>query len=386
MDVSLRYMAGIYLHIPFCKQACYYCDFHFSVNTTLKGELVKALTRELELQVNYLEQEPIETIYFGGGTPSLLTNSELQGLLNTIYKHHKVVSGAEITLEANPDDLDLEKLKALAGAGVKRLSIGIQSFDNSILKFLNRAHSAYEATQCVEDAYRAGINNLSIDIMFGLPGQQETGLRSDLAQAVALNPPHISVYSLTIEDKTVFGKWAAQGKLKIDGEAEAAHQFEIVMDTLQENGFVQYEISNYAKPGFESRHNRSYWQRKKYLGIGPSAHSYNGETRQFNISNNHRYVQALAGGQIPFEREVLTRENKINEYIFTSLRTSAGCSLTVLKQDYNFDLTAQASQTLSRMVATNLIVLKNETLQLTRAGKLVADQLAVEFFASEKSN
>lgn len=386
MDVSLRLMAGIYLHIPFCKQACYYCDFHFSVNTALKSELVKALTRELELQVNYLDQEPIETIYFGGGTPSLLTDSELQGLLNTIYKHYKVISGAEITQEANPDDLGLEKLNALAAAGVNRLSIGIQSFDNSILKFLNRAHTAHEATQCVEDAYRAGINNLSIDIMFGLPGQQETGLRSDLAQAIALNPPHISVYSLTIEDKTVFGKWAAQGKLKVDGEAEAAHQFEIVMDTLQENGFAQYEISNYAKPGYESRHNRSYWQRKKYLGIGPSAHSYNGETRQFNISNNHRYVQALTGRQIPFEREVLTHANKINEYIFTSLRTSTGCNLTVLKQDYNFDLVAQASQTLSRMVATNLVVLKDETLQLTRAGKLVADQLAVEFFASEKSN
>lgn len=386
MDVSLRLMAGIYLHIPFCKQACYYCDFHFSVNTALKSELVKALTRELELQVHYLDQEPIETIYFGGGTPSLLTDSELQGLLNTIYKHYKIISGAEITLEANPDDLGLEKLNALAAAGVNRLSIGIQSFDNSILKFLNRAHTAHEATQCVEDAYRTGINNLSIDIMFGLPGQQETGLRSDLAQAIALNPPHISVYSLTIEDKTVFGKWAAQGKLKVDGEAEAAHQFEIVMDTLQENGFAQYEISNYAKPGYESRHNRSYWQRKNYLGIGPSAHSYNGETRQFNISNNHRYVQALTGGQIPFEREVLTHANKINEYIFTSLRTSTGCNLTVLKQDYNFDLVAQASQTLSRMVATNLVVLKDETLQLTRSGKLVADQLAVEFFASEKSN
>lgn len=386
MDVSLCLMAGIYLHIPFCKQACYYCDFHFSVNTAVKSELVKALTRELELQVHYLDQEPIETIYFGGGTPSLLTDSELQGLLNTIYKHYKVVSGAEITLEANPDDLGLEKLNSLAAAGVNRLSIGIQSFDNSILTFLNRAHTAHEATQCIEDAYRAGINNLSIDIMFGLPGQQETGLRSDLAQAIALNPPHISVYSLTIEDKTVFGKWAAQGKLKVDGEAEAAHQFEIVMDTLQENGFAQYEISNYAKPGFESRHNRSYWQRKKYLGIGPSAHSYNSETRQFNISNNHRYVQALAGGQIPFEREVLTHANKINEYIFTTLRTSTGCNLTVLKQDYNFDLVAQSSQTLSRMVATNLVTLTDETLQLTRAGKLVADQLAVEFFASEKSN
>ncbi|MBX2915398.1 MAG: radical SAM family heme chaperone HemW [Cyclobacteriaceae bacterium] len=378
-------MAGIYIHIPFCKQACYYCDFHFSVNTGFKSELVKAMTLELALQVNYLNQEPIETIYFGGGTPSLLADSELHSLLNTIHKNHNVISGAEITLEANPDDLSLEKLKALKAAGINRLSIGIQSFNSSILKFLNRAHTAQDAIQCVEDAYRSGINNLSIDLMFGFPGQQETGLHSDLAQAIALNPPHISVYSLTIEDKTVFGKWVAQGKLKPEDETEAANQFEVVMDTLQENGFEQYEISNYAKPGFESRHNRSYWQRKKYLGIGPSAHSFNGETRQFNIRNNQRYVQALADGHIPFERELLTRENKINEYIFTSLRTNAGCSLKVLKQDYNFELNTQGKQTLAQLVASNLVLLKDETLLLTRAGKLVADQLAVEFFVPAES-
>jgi oxygen-independent coproporphyrinogen-3 oxidase len=253
------------------------------------------------------------------------------------------------------------------------------------LKYLNRVHSSQEATQCIESAYHAGFSNLSIDIMFGLPGQHVAGLRNDLAKAIQLNPPHISVYSLTIEDKTVFGKWAAQGKLKVEDETEAASQFEVVMDTLQAHGYEQYEISNYAKPGYESRHNSSYWQRKKYLGIGPSAHSYNGETRQFNIRNNHQYVQAIAVGRVPFEREELTRENKINEYIFTSLRTSTGCSLTVLKQDYNFDLSTQARKSLAQMQKNNLIVLKNETLQLTRAGKLVADQLAVEFFVPVKS-
>lgn len=344
------------------------------------------MVRELELQANYLAQEPVKTIYLGGGTPSLLSGSELDVLLNTIYKHYPVLSKAEITLEANPDDLTDEKLKTLALAGINRLSIGIQSFDNTILKFLNRAHTADEATRCIEGAHRAGISNLSIDIMFGLPGQSETGLRSDLDQAIQLDPKHISVYSLTIEERTVFGKWVAQGKLKVNEEPEAARQFEVVMDTLPIHNFLQYEISNYARPGYESQHNASYWQRKKYLGIGPSAHSYNGETRQFNISNNYRYVRALAGGEIPFERERLTRENKINEYLFTSLRTSAGCNLAVLKQDYQYDLATQASQTLSRMMAQNLIVLKDETLQLTRAGKLVADQIALEFFATEKSN
>jgi oxygen-independent coproporphyrinogen III oxidase len=377
-------MAGLYLHIPFCKQACHYCDFHFSVSTSIKTELVSAMTRELEWQVPYLAGEPIETIYFGGGTPSLLTDAELDFLLNTIYKNYPVAAKPEITLEANPDDLSLEKLTSLSKAGVNRLSIGVQSFDNQVLQFLNRAHTANEATRCIEAAHQAGIHNLSIDIMFGLPNQHETVLRKDLATAIALQPAHISVYSLTVEEKTAFGKWAQQGKLKVTDEPEAARQFEVVMDVLESNGFIQYEISNYSRPGFESKHNSSYWQRKKYLGIGPSAHSYNGDTRQSNVSNNHLYVKALQDRKIPFTLEQLTLENKINEYIFTSIRTHTGCNLTVLKKDYQYDLAALASQALSRMVARNLINLKTDTIVLTRAGKLVADQLALEFFASEK--
>lgn len=377
-------MAGLYIHIPFCKQACYYCDFHFSVNTDIKAELVKAIIHELELQAHYLGGEPLETIYFGGGTPSLLTEDELDAILNAIYKMQPVATNPEITLEANPDDLTQEKLNIFSKVGVNRLSIGVQSFDNKVLKFLNRAHTAGEATKCIEVAHQVGISNLSIDIMFGLPNQHEAILHKDLASAIALQPAHVSVYSLTVEEKTVFGKWAQQGKLKVAAEPEAARQFEVVMDTLESNGFVQYEISNYAKPGFESRHNSSYWQRKKYLGIGPSAHSYNGNTRQFNISNNHRYVQALQYGKIPFELEHLTQANKINEYIFTTLRTNRGCSLTMLKQDYDYDLATAAGKALARMLVNNLITLKADTLLLTRAGKLLADQLAIEFFASEK--
>ena len=377
-------MAGLYIHIPFCKQACYYCDFHFSVNTSIQAELVKAIIQEIEMQVHYLAGEPLDTLYFGGGTPSLLTDAELNVIFNTIGKLYSVSPNPEITLEANPDDLTKEKLTALAGAGINRLSIGVQSFDNHVLKFLNRAHSAIEAEQCIEAAHQAGISNLSIDIMFGLPNQHELILQKDLAKALTLQPSHISVYSLTVEEKTVFGKWAQQGKLKITDEPEAARQFEVVMDTLESNGFIQYEISNYAKPGFESRHNSSYWQRKKYLGIGPSAHSYNGHTRQFNVRNNHHYVKALNTGKIPFEMEQLTLTNKINEYIFTSLRTNIGCSLAVLKKDYNYDLAALPGNPLLRMVNQNLITLKADTVLLTRAGKLVADQLAMEFFASEK--
>ncbi|HNT50008.1 MAG TPA: radical SAM family heme chaperone HemW [Cyclobacteriaceae bacterium] len=377
-------MAGLYLHIPFCKQACYYCDFHFSVNTSIKADLVRAIIKELEMQAHYLAGEPLDTLYFGGGTPSLLTDDELNAILNAIGKRYSVSADPEITLEANPDDLTREKLAALAGAGINRLSIGVQSFDNHVLKFLNRAHTAIEAEQCIEAAHQAGISNLSIDIMFGLPNQHEFILRKDLAKALTLQPAHNSVYSLTVEEKTVFGKWAQQGKLKITDEPEAAQQFEVVMDTLESNGFIQYEISNYAKPGFESRHNSSYWQRKKYLGIGPSAHSYNGNTRQFNVRNNYHYVQALNTGKIPYEIEQLTLANKINEYIFTSLRTNIGCSLAVLKRDYDYDLTALPGNPLLKMANQNLITLKADTVLLTRAGKLVADQLAMEFFASEK--
>jgi oxygen-independent coproporphyrinogen-3 oxidase len=377
-------MAGLYLHIPFCKQACYYCDFHFSVNTSIKADLVRAIIKELEMQAHYLAGEPLDTLYFGGGTPSLLTDAELNAILNEIGKRYSVSPDPEITLEANPDDLTREKLTALAGAGINRLSIGVQSFDNHVLKFLNRAHTAIEAEQCIEAAHQAGISNLSIDIMFGLPNQHEFILQKDLAKALTLQPAHISVYSLTVEEKTVFGKWAQQGKLKITDEPEAARQFEVVMDTLESNGFIQYEISNYAKPGFESRHNSSYWQRKKYLGIGPSAHSYNGNTRQFNVRNNYHYVQALNTGKIPYEIEQLTLANKINEYIFTSLRTNIGCSLAVLKRDYDYDLTTLPGNPLLKMANQNLITLKADTVLLTRAGKLVADQLAMEFFASEK--
>lgn len=377
-------MAGLYLHIPFCKQACYYCDFHFSVNTSIKSDLVRAIIQELEMQVHYLAGEPLETIYFGGGTPSLLTDTELNSILNTIAKLYPVAPNPEVTLEANPDDLTTGKLTALARAGINRLSIGVQSFDNQVLKFLNRAHTALEAERCIETARHIGIHNLSVDIMFGLPNQHEPVLKKDLARALALQPNHISVYSLTVEEKTVFGKWAQQGKLKITDEPEAARQFELVMDTLESNGLLQYEISNYAKPGFESRHNSSYWQRKKYLGIGPSAHSYNGDTRQFNVCNNHHYVKGLSTGKIPYEMEQLTPANKINEYIFTSLRTNAGCSLDVLKQEYGYNLLALSEKVLLRMVANHLITLTETNILLTRAGKLVADQVALEFFTSEK--
>lgn len=355
-------MAGLYFHIPFCKQACHYCDFHFSTNQTLKSELVNQLTAELILQKDYLQGELIETIYFGGGTPSLLDAQELDFLFTSVQKNYKVVPNIEVTLEANPDDLTPKKLSEMESAGINRLSIGIQSFDETVLKFLNRAHTATEALGCVENARKAGIHNISIDLIYSIPGQDEETLQKNLSTALSLRPNHISAYSLTVEEKTVFGRWASKGKLQAMEEDQSAQQFELVMDSLIRNGYQHYEISNYCLPGFQSKHNTSYWRGEKYLGLGPSAHSYDGATRQFNISNNHLYIKSIEKGIVPFEREELTNENKINEYLFTSLRTEWGCNLNYLKEQFDYDLVVQNKPYLNQLLASNLIELRSDTI------------------------
>jgi oxygen-independent coproporphyrinogen III oxidase len=378
-------MAGLYLHIPFCKQACYYCDFHFSTNQGQKAELVDQVVRELNLQKDYLQGEPIETIYFGGGTPSLLTAKELEIIFSAIYKYHTVLSNPEITLEANPDDLTAIKLDELRFAGINRLSIGIQTFDDTVLRFLNRAHTANEALRCLDLAQAAGITNISIDLIYSIPGQNDDLLKKNLATALNLKPTHISAYSLTLEEKTVFGRWASHGKLAAMEETTSALQFEMVMDTLNQHGYNHYEISNYCLPGYESKHNTSYWQQKKYLGVGPSAHSFDGDTRQFNISNNSLYIKALREDRIPFEREVLTLENKINEYLFTSLRTDRGCSLYYLSSQFGYDLMKKNEPYIDQLLKENIIEITKDTLFLTRAGKLVADRIASDLFAVEEN-
>jgi oxygen-independent coproporphyrinogen III oxidase len=379
-------MAGLYFHIPFCKQACHYCDFHFSTNQTLKQELVNQLAEELSLQKDYLEGEPIETIYLGGGTPSLLTAQELELLFTAIQKNYQVATDIEVTLEANPDDLNSQKLNELKAAGVNRLSIGIQSFDENVLTFINRAHTATEALGCVDAAHKAGINNISIDLIYSIPGQDDNMLQKNLATALALRPNHISAYSLTVEEKTVFGRWASKGKLLAMEEDQSAQQFELVMDLLTQNGYQHYEISNYCLPGFQSKHNTSYWKGKKYLGLGPSAHSYNGGTRQFNISNNHLYIKSIQKGIVPFEREELTNENKINEYLITSLRTEWGCNLNYLIEQFGYDLATHNKPYLNQLVANSLINLSDNTITLTRAGKLLADRIASDLFVALDNN
>jgi oxygen-independent coproporphyrinogen-3 oxidase len=373
-------MAGIYLHIPFCKQACYYCDFHFSTSLETKNELVKAISRELILQKDYVKGEAINTIYFGGGTPSLLSEEELIMLFDTIYKNYIVNPAAEITLEANPDDLDVSNLKQFYSAGVNRLSIGIQSFDDNVLRFLNRAHDSIAAKSCVNEARSIGFKNISIDLIYAIPGQDDIAWKNNIKQALDLSPEHISSYSLTIEDKTVFGRWAATGKLKITEDEIAATQLEILTEQLEAAGFEQYEISNFSRQGFESKHNSSYWKQEKYLGVGPSAHSYNERSRQYNINNNAAYTRSLKQNIIPFTLETLAVEDKINDYLLTTLRTHWGTDLKKMQALYGYDLLADHQQYIESLCSQKLATLENDTLLLTKRGKLLADKIASDLF------
>ena len=361
-------MAGIYLHIPFCKQACHYCDFHFSTNTEIRKELIQAMGEEIRLQRSYPGNEALRTIYFGGGTPSLLTGDEVANLMHAIRSTFEVHPAPEITLEANPDDLSREKLRALKSSGINRLSIGIQSFDDDILRYLNRAHNSEAAKRSVADARAAGFSNISIDLIYAIPGVSSDSWKRNIDTALRFQPQHISAYTLTIEEKTTFGNWMAKGKLVPVAEALAAEQMEMIVSILSSHGYKQYEVSNFALPGFESRHNMNYWNGGKYLGIGPSAHSYNGTSRQHNVANNHLYVRALREKRIPAETEALQKEDQINEYILTTLRTDAGCDLRFLKSAFGYDVLVLHERYLRELQAHNLIDLVVLYLNLTVAG------------------
>ena len=373
-------MAGIYIHIPFCKQACHYCDFHFSTNTAIRRQLVHAMAEEVALQQDYLDNEKIQTIYFGGGTPSILNKEELEIILKPIDDHFVVHPEAEITLEANPDDLTLDKLTSYQSLGINRLSIGIQSFQDDVLKFLNRAHSASEAIQSFNLARAAGFENISIDLIYAIPTQTDEEWINNIRKAIELNPSHISAYSLTIEQKTAFGKWMALGKLKPVEDSIAARQLEILVAELEASGYEHYEISNFSKPGLHSKHNSSYWKQEKYLGIGPSAHSYNKISRQYNVSNNQQYVQYLERREIPFEIEILSDEDHINEYLLTTLRTNWGSDLERLKNEYHYDIKVTHESYLSNLLEKKLVCIENNFLKLTKTGRLVADKITSDLF------
>jgi oxygen-independent coproporphyrinogen-3 oxidase len=341
---------------------------------------VLALAQELMLQKEYLGNDVINTIYFGGGTPSLLSEDELHLIMETIHKNFRVNPQAEVTLEANPDDLSFAHLSKLRAAGINRLSIGIQSFDDQVLKFLNRAHDSRAATACVKEARQAGFNNISIDLIYAIPDQDNALWKQNIQRALHLHPEHISSYSLTIEDKTVFGRWAAAGKLKITEDETTATQLEILVAELEDAGFAQYEVSNFSKPGFESKHNSSYWKQEQYLGIGPSAHSYNGHSRQYNINNNHQYIESIRRNIIPFTLEELTFEDKINDFLLTTLRTQWGADLKKLKTLYGYDLIFDHQAYIDSLLERKFATLENNVLVLTKAGRLLADKIASDLF------
>jgi len=377
-------LSGIYLHIPFCKQACHYCDFHFSTSMGLKEQTVRAIARELALRQNYLQGQPVRTIYFGGGTPSLLNQQELQLLLATIKQLFIVSEEAEITLEANPDDLTPAKLQELRAAGVNRLSIGLQSFHEPHLRLMNRAHSALESLQCVKEAQAAGFSDITVDLIYGIPASDHSIWHRDLETLFSLGVPHVSCYALTVEPDTALGRWSKKGKFKPAEDDYTAQQFEILLEQMAGKGYTQYEISNFCLPGHESKHNSNYWRGVHYLGVGPSAHSFNGLSRQYNVSHNKQYIDALAQDRVPFELEELTLTDQINDYLLTSLRTSWGCDLRKISAAYGYDFNLNRAAYLQELQAKELARIEEEVLYLTDKGKLLADQITLELFVAEE--
>lgn len=380
--VNLRQlMSGIYIHIPFCKQACNYCDFHFSTSLKNKDAFLSVLKKEIELQKNYFTSkgETVNTIYFGGGTTSLLSQQELLEIFDGLNKHFSIAADAEITLEANPDDLTSEKIKQLRDTPINRLSIGIQSFFDEDLRFMNRAHTSQMAIDSVKAAQDNGFKNITIDLIYGTPTMSNENWLSNLNKAFTLNVQHISCYALTVEPKTALDHFIKTGKSKNVDDEKTAQQFEILITEMKRNDFIQYEISNFCKEGFYSKHNSNYWLKENYLGLGPSAHSYNGKSRQWNVRNNNLYIQALEKGELNFEKEILTPDQQYNEYILTSLRTIWGTDLNRVKQ-FGESYLASCMKEAGAYINSGAIIQKESHLHLTDKGKLLSDKIASDLF------
>ncbi|AEW03071.1 coproporphyrinogen III oxidase [Niastella koreensis] len=372
-------MSGIYLHIPFCRQACHYCNFHFSTSLKLKNEFVDALLKEISLQKNYLPPETVNTIYFGGGTPSLLTQSALSAILQALHQQFQVAANAEITLEANPDDITEHKLQEWKQAGVNRLSIGVQSFFEEDLRWMNRAHSAKQAIDNLQLAIQY-FPNITIDLIYGGPTLPDDKWQHNVQQAIAIGVPHISCYALTVEPGTALASMINKHKTAEVNTEDQARQFLLLMDWLQQAGYEHYEISNFALPGMRSRHNSSYWQGASYLGLGPSAHSFNGTSRQWNIANNALYIQSLKENKVPLEMETLTHTQRLNEYTMTSLRTIEGLDLGWIVSRFGEREANQLQRAAQPFIDSGKMRFYNNHLQLTKEGKLFADGIAAALF------
>ncbi|OXA92826.1 radical SAM family heme chaperone HemW [Flavobacterium hercynium] len=379
-------MSGIYIHIPFCKQACHYCDFHFSTSMKKKDEMVLALAKEIATRKNEFEVagtnkigNKIETIYFGGGTPSVLTNDEINFLIAEVYKNYDVIENPEITLEANPDDLSAERILELSKSPINRLSIGIQSFYEEDLKMMNRAHNSAEAKNCLTEATKY-FDNISLDLIYGIPGLTDEMWKKNIETALSFGIPHISSYALTIEPKTALKKLIDTGKIAEPQDEVASNHFMILVETLQQNGFIHYELSNFGKEGYFSKNNSAYWLGKKYIGIGPSAHSYDGEKRGWNIANNSLYLKSIQEDILPIETETLTLSDRYNEYIMTGLRTIWGVSLERIETEFGSDYLAYLNKQSQKFLNDDLLSIENNILKPTPKGKFLTDGIASDLF------
>lgn len=371
-------MSGIYIHIPFCKQACHYCDFYFSTSLKKKGDLVEALLTELQLRKTE-NQGSVETIYFGGGTPSLLETEEINQILTTVFENYPVSENPEISLEANPDDLNDEVLQRLANSNINRLSIGVQSFFEEDLQLMNRAHNAGEALKSIQLA-KQYFDNISIDLIYGIPGMSNERWQANLAQVLALEIPHISSYALTVEPKTALKKMIETGKVQpVDEDKSKAH-FEILLATLEEAGFINYEFSNFGKSGYFSQNNTAYWLGKPYLGIGPSAHSFDGEHRSWNVNNNTKYIKTIQQGMVPAEVEELSLTDRYNEYVMTRLRTQFGVNLVEMEKLFGKSLTLYFEKEAQVFFEKGLLKEENHKILITKKGKFLSDGIAADLF------
>lgn len=373
-------MAGLYIHIPFCRQKCHYCNFYSLASQKFKDQVVESLLKEIELQNDYLGGEELKTVYFGGGTPSLLSVSEINLIIQKADEILGIAANAEITLEANPDDLKPEYLTALQKTPINRLSIGIQSFDDNDLIYLNRRHDGKKARQAIMLAVEKGFENLSCDLIYGIPGATDQTWIDNMQTLVNLKIPHISAYALTVETGTTLDHFIRKGKYKPVDENQAIAQFSLLMDFLDKNGYEHYEISNFCLPGKISRHNSAYWTGEKYLGIGPSAHSFNGKSRQWNVSNIKMYVDSVKQGKVDFEKEVLSESQKYNEFVLTSLRTMWGVDVHKMKLTFGEKYYNHFILNSKPMADKGYLILSDEKAMLSRQGKFFADQVASELF------
>jgi len=373
-------LASIYIHIPYCKQACTYCDFHFRIAQNDKREMLKSIKKEIKMRQSYLNDAKVSSIYFGGGTPSILDKEEIKSIIHTIYNYFKIDTDPEITLECNPDDLDKNKLLELKEIGINRLSIGIQSFNDSDLKFMNRSHNAKEALSCIKFAKEVGFENITIDLIYGLPKQSNENWKKNLAQMLTLDIQHFSAYSLTVEPKTKL-KYLIEKKIvtPLDDKITAEH-FNTLVEIAAKNNYIHYEISNFGKERFFSNHNIAYWKNKYYLGVGPSAHSFNGSSRQWNVASNKQYIKKVNENNSYFEMEELSNTQQYNEYIFTALRTIWGVELNYINNQFGQEALKYFKKQVINWENKGKIEKEEGTYTLTKEGKLYADAIASDLF------